>query len=189
MDYLCLFANSLFEKFEKVWNRRPGLSTLCDKNHPHFPQITRAHGASAGTCPPQPTHGVRTDPCSACASCPGRVCAWATICTASARVSASKKECRSWQPGRWLRRTSQHTSGAHPVPVVAQRTACGVPTEGHARLAARPCSSTQATLARRSCRCTRHGHHLPISCEAQPTLIYVLLSTHKEAKGICVRSC
>ena len=31
--------------------------------------------------------------------------------------------------------------------------------------------------------------HLPVSREAQPTLIHVLLSTHKEAKGICVRSC
>jgi len=57
-------------------------------------------------------------------------------------------------------------------------------------LRGRACS-THATLARRSCRChtAREGLHLPVSREAQPTLIHVLLSTHKEAKGICVRSC
>ena len=98
MDHFtCLFANSLFEKSDKSGIAGPRLSNLSIKITQYLPQITRVHCASAGMCPPHPTCGVRTDPCSACASCPGCVCAWATIFTASARASASKKWSRSLQ--------------------------------------------------------------------------------------------
>ena len=91
VHFACLFANSRFGKFNKSGIPGARVSALCVKNRQYSPQITRAHGASAGTWPPHMAGEVRSAPHSAWASCPGRVCAGGSVHTAATPASASQK--------------------------------------------------------------------------------------------------
>ena len=96
VHFTCLFANSRFRKFNKSGIPVPRLSALCVKNRQYSPQITRAHGASAGTWPLHMAWEVRSGQHGAWASCPGRVCAGGAVHTAATPASASQKCVVLW---------------------------------------------------------------------------------------------
>jgi len=99
----------------------PRLSTLCDENHRRSPQVTRAHGARAGTRPPHPSRGVRAHPCSVWSSRPGRVQGCAMPGMPASRRSAEPPNTGAPPPqARRSRRPTPLQLGAPPK--VAQST-------------------------------------------------------------------